>query len=341
MAIITIVGSGMMGSALAFPATDNGHTVRLVGSPLDRDIITEAKASGWHKTLQRKLPDGLEYYQIEELETALVSADLLICGVSSFGVDWFWQNVLNSISPSLPVLAVTKGMLNTPEGGFISFPQYYQNCLPDKKLILCAIGGPCTSYELADRHHSAVTFCGDDLAVLEQLRQLMGTSYYHISLSRDVTGVESAVALKNIYALAVTLAVGLAEKVKDGPPHYNTQAALFGQSIKETGRILELLAADSSNIYLAAGDLYVTIFGGRTRMIGSLLGQGQSFTKAMASLAGVTLESVVIAQRTAVFIREQIKQKKAKAIDFPLLLHIDDIISRGRPVKLPWQDFLR
>ena len=37
--VITIIGSGMMGSALAFPAAENGHEVRLVGSPLDNDII--------------------------------------------------------------------------------------------------------------------------------------------------------------------------------------------------------------------------------------------------------------------------------------------------------------
>jgi glycerol-3-phosphate dehydrogenase (NAD(P)+) len=39
MSIITIVGAGMMGSAMSFPARDNGHQVRLVGTPLDRDII--------------------------------------------------------------------------------------------------------------------------------------------------------------------------------------------------------------------------------------------------------------------------------------------------------------
>ena len=38
MAIVTIVGSGMMGSALAFPARENGHEVRLVGTHLDKDI---------------------------------------------------------------------------------------------------------------------------------------------------------------------------------------------------------------------------------------------------------------------------------------------------------------
>jgi glycerol-3-phosphate dehydrogenase (NAD(P)+) len=41
--------------------------------------------------------------------------------------------------------------------------------------------------------------------------------------------------MKNAYALGVSLAVGLAEK-RDGEigaVHYNSQAALFGQSVKE------------------------------------------------------------------------------------------------------------
>ena len=48
-----------------------------------------------------------------------------------------------------------------------------------------------------------------------------------------------------------------------------------------------------------AGDLYVTIYGGRTRRIGTLLGRGLSFQEAMVQLKGVTLESIVIATRTA------------------------------------------
>ena len=41
--------------------------------------------------------------------------------------------------------------------------------------------------------------------------------------------------MKNAYALGVSLAVGLAEK-RDGEigaVHYNSQAALFGQGVKE------------------------------------------------------------------------------------------------------------
>ena len=39
MAVITIIGSGMMGSALAFPARENGNEVRLVGTHLDLSLI--------------------------------------------------------------------------------------------------------------------------------------------------------------------------------------------------------------------------------------------------------------------------------------------------------------
>ena len=51
MAIVTIIGAGMMGSALAFPARENGHTVRLVGTHLDREIIESAKKSPFPRDL--------------------------------------------------------------------------------------------------------------------------------------------------------------------------------------------------------------------------------------------------------------------------------------------------
>ena len=38
------------------------------------------------------------------------------------------------------------------------------------------------------------------------------------------------------------------------------------------------------NIIHGAGDLYVTVFGGRTRKIGTLLGRGLTFDQAMEEL---------------------------------------------------------
>lgn len=86
---IVIIGSGMMGSAMTVPALDNGHSVVLVGTPLDTEIIDGLKENGYHKTLKRKLEGDISFKQFEEIKGNIPECDILICGVSSFGVDWF------------------------------------------------------------------------------------------------------------------------------------------------------------------------------------------------------------------------------------------------------------
>ena len=339
--IITVIGSGQMGSALSWPLRDNGHTVRLVGTPLDREIIDRLRQDRWHLNLKRFLPEGCEFYQFGEMEKALAGCDFVIGGVSSFGVDWFLENVLPALPETLPVLSVTKGLVDLEDGEMITYPEYYRRGLKGKKLSLNAIGGPCTAYELADRDPSTVEFCGEDLSLREKFRQAMRTDYYHISITNDVTGLETAVALKNAFALGVALAVGLSEKRegREGVMHYNSQAALFGQGVKEMRRIFTLTGVSEENIIFGAGDLYVTVYGGRTRKIGTLLGRGMSFADAKAALNGVTLESLVITTRMARAIRKKIARGEASEKDYPLLLQIDDIINHGAPVDIPWQAF--
>ncbi|WP_455795604.1 NAD(P)-binding domain-containing protein [Clostridium butyricum] len=342
MSNITIIGAGQMASALTFPAVENNNNVRLVGTPLDREIINKAKDTGFHITLKRQLPSrGIDYYQIEEIEEALDKADVIICGVSSFGVEWFADNILPILPEDIPVLSITKGMITKDDGEMINYPEYFLRKLPhNKHLCINAVGGPCTSYELADKDNSEVVFCGEDINTLRMLKSMFETSYYHISLSKDIVGVECAVALKNAYALGVSLAIGLSiGRDGSGKEHYNSQAALFGESIKEARRILKLVGGEDENMIYFGGDLYVTVFGGRTRKIGTLLGQGYSFKEAMEKLKGVTLESIVIAERAAKFIRCQAEKGIVDIKDFPMIIHIDNIINSGESVNIPWKAF--
>lgn len=342
MSIITFVCAGQMASALTFPAFENGHEVRLVGSPLDREIIDRLREDNYHITLKRTLHDGIQYYQIEELAEALEGADLILGGVSSLGLDWFCDEILPVLPEQVPVLTVTKGMVDLEDGTLVPYPHIFAQRQPEgKHLNLNAIGGPCTSYELADHDDSHVAFCGDDVDTLKYIRSLLETDYYHISISTDVVGVECAVALKNAYALGVTLAIGLAEKrdQKIGAQHYNSQAALFGQSIKEMSRLLEIVGGKHEHMIHGAGDLYVTVYGGRTRMIGTLLGRGLTMDEALAELNGVTLESLVIATRTARAVRNMAKRGIVSLEEFPLLMHIDDVINNGAKVNIPWKSF--
>ena len=344
MKTITIIGAGMMGSALAFPARENANEVRLVGTHLDRQIIENCRKTGHHLKFNKDFPEGVQYYQIEELEDAICGADFIICGVSSFGVEWFRDEVLPKLEENVPVISVTKGLMNTPEGQLLTYLDIWQEKLDamGKSIPLNAIGGPCTSYELVAHDQTEVTFCGKDMSVLRMIKQAMSTDYYHISLSTDIVGVESAVALKNGYALGIALTIGLNQKAFgiDSELHFNSQAAVFGQSVREMYKLLKLQGAeDFDNLVLGAGDLYVTVYGGRTRLVGILLGRGLSIDEAKAELKGVTLESLVVAERVAKAVRVKAEKGLVSLEDFPLLMHIDEIITQGKAVNIPWDKF--
>ena len=120
---------------------------------------------------------------------------------------------------------------------------------------------------------------------------------------------------------------------------YNPQAALFGQSVREIRRLLKLVGGKDENIVYAAGDLYVTVFGGRTRRLGTLLGSGLTVSQALERLEGITLESVVIAGRTVSALKALARQGKADIRDFPLLMHIGELLEGSCTVNILWPTF--
>lgn len=331
----------MMGSALAFPARENGHEVRLCGTHLDRDIIGACRKTGRHPKFERDFPAGVGYYLFGEVNDALRGAELVICGVNSFGVEWFWQEVLPLIPDDVPVLSVTKGLIEGPGGRLISYPEYWAGKIAPRRMNLNAVGGPCTSYELVARDHTIVTFCGQRIETLEWIRSLMAVDYYHICVSTDVMGVESAVALKNAYALGVAFAVGMNERANGvgSVPHYNSQAAIFYQSVKEMRKLLIYFTGSDEQIATGAGDMYVTIFGGRTRLIGTLLGRGMPVAEALESLKGVTLESLVIIRRINAAIKKLATGGELDAAEFPLLMFMDRLLEGDAGAEVPWEAF--
>ena len=306
MSTITVIGAGVMASSLSFPAVENGNEMRLTGTPMDREIIDSVKANRYHPTLKRTLPEGVKAFQIEELDAALDGCDAVILGVSSFGVDWFIENALAKI-----------------ENG--------------KSHEFCAIGGPCRCYELADHDDTRVAFCGKNMEVLEFFKKLLERPYYHIDLTQDVAGLEIAVALKNAYALGVSLGIGLEEKQQKYM--CNTQSALFGQSSYEIMKFVQYMGGNVENSIHGIGDLYVTVMGGRSKEIGKRLGAGMPYEQAMEELKGVTLESVVIARRAAKAVRILSEKNQIKKEDFPLILHIDDVLQHGSMLDIPWKKF--
>lgn len=341
MSVITFIGSGQMASALTFPAFENGHEIRLVGSPLDDEIIDRLREDDYHINLRRTLHHGIKYYKNDKMQEALDGDDLVVCGVSSFGVDWFADNVLPILNEDVPLISVTKGMLDFEDGTMMVYPRYWESKLPQgSNLKIYAIGGPCTARDLSDHDASFVAYCGPDNKTLEKIRELFSTDYYIISLTNDVVGLEAAVALKNGYALGTALAIGMAEKAgNDGIDHNNSEAALFQQSVKEMLDLLRIIGGSDDNIMFAAGDLNVTVAAGRSRTVGLLLGKGYTIEQTLKQLEGQTLEAVVIATRTARAVKALSNSGKVKLDDFPLLMHVDELLNKGKTVNIPWKKF--
>lgn len=343
---VTIVGAGMMGTALCWPLADNGHRVRLVGTPLDEAIIARIRRVGFHPKLQRVVPEPVQAYAHTELVEALSGANAVCSGVSSFGVDWFCEMVGPHLKPGVPVLAVTKGLVGKSDGSLEILPHYTRKRLPaalQAQISLNAIGGPCIAHELAARRQTAVLFTGPGQAELDALRSLFRTDYYHIWTSTDEVGVEVCAALKNAYALAVGMALGMMEKAgPDGLAQmYNPQAAVFAQSVTEMKRFLELTGGGLENLHglPGPGDLYVTVFGGRTVRLGRMLGSGLSYPEARLQMAGETLESVEIITRVGQALPVLEKRGLIDTQDFPLMRHLHEVIYENRRPEFPWERF--
>ena len=66
---------------------------------------------------------------------------------------------------------------------------------------------------------------------------------------------------------------------------------------------------------------------------------GCTADEAKAELNGVTLESLVVAERVARAVKAADKNGRLNKEDFPLLCHVDEIIIGRKEVNLPWEDF--
>jgi len=348
MAIVTIVGAGMMGTATAWPLSDNGHTVRLVGTHLDADIIRNCKDKGFHPRLKRQLPPGVRPFFVEEIAQALEGTEIVLSGVNSYGVHWIGQTLAPYLRTDHLLIAITKGLEATAEGDPTILPDVLRGELRAnvrERVRIAAVGGPCIAGELAGRRQSCVVFGCPDREAVERLAAAFRTPYYHIWTTTDLVGLEFCAAMKNAYTLGVGLVHGVLEKaggIDAADAHmHNLASAIFGEACTEIERIVQAMGGTRSFAYglPGAGDLYVTCQGGRTVKMGRLLGLGHTYAEARQIMAGETLEGAAIVQVMASVVPRLVARGLVKADELPLLRILIDILVHGRPVDLALDRF--
>ena len=156
MARIVILGAGVMGSAMAVPSAAKSHDIDLIGTHLDDAIIRSVQGNGLHPKLNIKLPSRVKARFWTDLPAVDISdADLIILGVSSAGVQWAIDRLVETLKRPVPVLMITKGLSPHPQG-IDTLPALVSHHLKTRlgfDVPVLAVGGPCIAGELLSLIH--------------------------------------------------------------------------------------------------------------------------------------------------------------------------------------------
>ena len=115
------------------------------------------------------------------------------------------------------------------------------------------LSGPCFSSEVAQNMPTAVTFASKFKKTFKNVSSLFSNKNFRIYYSQDLIGCQIGGALKNIYAIAsgITMGLNLGE---------NARSAIITRSFVEINRFGKSLGADQQTIFglSGLGDLILT-----------------------------------------------------------------------------------
>ena len=107
---IIIIGAGAMGSAFGVPCVENKNDVTIVGTHLEDSLINNINSTDRvHPALKTQLPKEIKFERFDKLQNILSkSPDIIICGVSSIGIEWFVEQISKSYKKKIANSVINK-----------------------------------------------------------------------------------------------------------------------------------------------------------------------------------------------------------------------------------------
>ncbi|WP_341734965.1 NAD(P)H-dependent glycerol-3-phosphate dehydrogenase [Microcoleus sp. EPA2] len=262
MTILTILGGGAWGSALANLASKNDHQVNL-----------------WSRRSSF------------ELESAIAGTDVVVSAVSMKGVAATVDRLLSTnLGPNTIIVTVTKGLdpttTRTPS-------QIWQTAFPRHPIVV--LSGPNLSEEIRQELPAATVAASSDLAAAKQVQHIYSSEIFRVYINQDPLGTELGGTLKNVFAIAA----GVCDGLQLGT---NAKSALLTRALPEMIRVGVRLGAQAETFYglSGLGDLLATCNSSLSRnyRVGFGLAQGKSLEEILHELQstaeGVNTTNVLI-----------------------------------------------
>ncbi len=274
--IITILGGGSFGTAIADIAARKGHTVRQWMR--SREQAEEMNLSHIN---QRYLPDYAVSEHIEatsDFDYAITGCDLIFVAIPSQHFRSVVTGMAGKTGDAM-IISTTKGV---EAGTFALMSNILQEEVPGARVGV--LSGPNLAREIMERQITATVIASADEEVCQRVQDVLHCDYFRVYANQDCYGVELAGALKNIYAIVAGLATALG--MGD-----NTRSMLITRGLAEMSRFAVKMGANPLTFLGLAGvgDLIVTCESRLSRnfRVGYALGRGKSLEQAQQELGQV------------------------------------------------------
>ncbi len=320
--VVTVLGGGSWGTAVASVAARNTATTLWVRDP---EIAAAVNDTHRNPRYLPEVPLTPTLRATVDLVAAVASADVLVLGVPAQHLRGVVERVAEHIRPWVPVVSLVKGL---EQGSRLRMSQIVGQVLPGHPAGV--LSGPNIAGEVAQGMAAAATIAMPDHGTAQLLQNLLHSRLFRVYTGDDVTGVELAGALKNVYALAVGIGDGLGAGD-------NTRAMVITRSLRELTR-LGVAAGGRPETFAGLagmGDLIVTCTSprSRNRHVGIELGRGRDLKSVLASMnqvaEGVTTTGVIM------------KLAADLGVDLPIATEVDAVLNHGRPVADAYRGLLR
>ncbi len=275
-----VLGYGSWATAIVKTLTTNNHHVDWL--VLNEEIRSSLERRGRNS---KYLPwCDIERSLItpsDDINAVVRDADVVFLAMPSAFFKKFMEPLTESLADKIVVSAV-KGII---PGDYLTIVEHVNRYYNVPMQNMCVVTGPSHAEEVGQCRLSYLSVASESTQTAEVVESLLANDYFRCSTSHDVLGVEGAAIMKNVYALAVGIAVGL--RYGD-----NFQAVLIAGCAAEMNRFLnEAVPIESRDINAAAymGDLLVTCYSplSRNRRLGTLLGKGCSVKSALNEMTMV------------------------------------------------------
>lgn len=324
---VVIIGAGAMAGALAIHFDRSGHSVAVCATRFDGAILEALRADRRHPTLGHSIPDSVDVYDSRHWAKGFRRADLAVLAVPSVGVLSTVTAALEHLGKSTIWAVATKGWV---AGSGRPMSEFIHEVSPDHPVVVMV--GPSLAWEIAAGTPTALVCASDDLQAAQIVADAITDTSVRGFVSEDVAGVEVGAALKNVLAIAVGMCDGIAEVT--GRSMTNTKGALFSRGLLELARMAVAVGGRQETVLglSGAGDLFLTVGGGRNGRFGKLVGTGLDPVKAFEQM-GTTVEGF---DNT----REAVLLAKRNGLRLPLVEMTHSVLFGGIPPEQAILDLL-